>query len=191
MENREQCIKKQNNAWREIYILLAIGIVLVLALCFAHIIGMKLLIFAVLLGCLACLVIACTRNIMLPVLLFFLPWMAVMRATPQAFSFFTFGLVLVCVIDVLKSDLHIKRYQILGALFLCAVTLMAKMMHGYSFSFAYIAFLMMILLFPTLTLEMREHRYSFFHVVLFFSLGIIIAALCARYFAFFNNIAQV
>ena len=50
--------------------------------------------------------------------------------------------------------------------------------------------LMMLLLFPTLTWEIHEHRYSFYHVVLFFSLGIMIAALCAYYFVYFPNIAQ-
>lgn len=190
MEYREQSIKKQNNSPRAIYILLSIGIVLVLTLCIAQIFGSSLLIFAVLFGILACFAIAFIRNMALPVLLFFLPWMALMRATPQSFSFFTFGLVLGCVIGVLKSGLRVRHYQFLGALSLSVVTLIAKMMHGYSLSFAYIAFLMMILLFPTLTLEMREQRYSFFHAVLFFSLGIIIAAFCARYFAFFNNIAQ-
>ena len=49
---------------------------------------------------------------------------------------------------------------------------------------------MMTLLFPTLMWEIHERQYSFYHVVLFFSLGIIIAALCAFYFAFFANIAQ-
>lgn len=190
MEYREQGINKQNNFQRAIYILLSIGIVLVLTLCMAHIIGSKLLVFAALFGILACLAIAFIRNMALPMLLFFLPWMALMRATPQSFSFFTFGLLLGCIIGVLKSGLHVKYYQILGVLSLSIVTLIAKMMHGYSFSFAYIAFLMMILLFPTLMGEMREHRYSFFHAVVFFSLGIIIAAFCARYFAFFDNIAR-
>ncbi len=190
MEHREQCINKQNNSQREIYTLLSIGIVLMLILCLAHIIGSNLVIFAALFGVLTCLAFAFIRNMALPVLLFFLPWMALMRATPQSFSFFTFGLVLGCVIGLLKSGLRVKPYQILGVLSLSIVTLIAKMVHGHSVSFAYIAFLMMILLFPTLTWEMREHRYSFFHAVLFFSLGIIIAAFSARYFAYFDNIAQ-
>ena len=192
MENSEQSINinKQNNSQREIYSLLAIGIVLVLTLCMAHIIGSKLLIFAILFGFLTCLAIAFIRNIALPVLLFFLPWMALMRATPESFSFYTFGLVLVCVIGILKSGLRVKPYQLLGVLSLSAITLIAKMVHGYSFSFAYVAFLMMILLFPALKLEMREHRYSFYHVAIFFSWGIIIAAFCARYLALFDNIAQ-
>ncbi len=190
MEYSEQCIKKQTNSQRVIYIFLSVGIVLVLTLCLAHIIGSNLLVLVTLFGVLACLAIAFIRNMAFPVLLFFLPWMALMRVTPQSFSFFTFGLVLVCVMGLLKSGLRVKYYQILCVLSLSIVTLIAKMMHEYSFSFSYIAFLMMILLFPTLQWEMHEHRYTFFHAVLLFSSGIIIAAFCARYFAFFGNISQ-
>lgn len=190
MEYQEPRITEQNNSRRAIYPLLLISIVLVLVLCWSHIIESSLLVFSVLFGFLACLAIACIKNMTLPVLLFFLPWMALMRATPTSFSFFTFGLVLVCIICFLKSGLRIKHYQFLSAIFLTIITLIAKMIYGYSFSFAYFAFLMMILLFPTLMWEIHEHRYSFFHVVLFFSLGIIIAALCAHSFAVFGNIAK-
>lgn len=190
MEYREQCVEQQNNSRKAIYALLSVSIVLVLGLCLSHIIGSSLLIISFLLSFLACLTVACVRNMALPVLLFFLPWMALMRTTPTSFSFFTFGLVLACIIGILKSGLRVKHYQIIGVICLSVVTLIAKTLHGYSFSFSYIAFLMMILLFPTLMWEIHGHRYSFYHVVLFFSLGIMIAALCAYYFAYFPNIAQ-
>lgn len=182
--------QEQNKGPAAIYAVLLLSVVLTLALCFFHISGSTMAVLAVLCGYLLCLAFACIRNMTLPVLLYFLPWSALMRTSPTSFSFFTFGLVLVCAINFIKSGLRLKAYQVIAGLLLCAITLLAKLLHGYSFAFSYIAFLMMIVLFPVVIEEMRQQRYSFFHTVVFFSLGIIIAALCAQYLAALPNIAQ-
>lgn len=182
--------QEQNKGPAAIYAVLLLSIVLTLSLCFFHVGGSRTAVLVVLCGYLLCLAFACIRNMTLPVLLFFLPWSSLMRTSPTAFSFFTFGLVLVCAINFLKSGLRLKAYQVIAGLLLCAITMLAKLLHGYSFDFSYIAFLMMIVLFPVVIEEMRQQKYSFFHVVVFFSLGIIIAALCAQYLAVLPNIAQ-
>ncbi len=190
MAYQEQRLKEQNKSSIAIYATLLVSIVLTVALCFSHISGSTTLVVAVLAGYLVCLTVACIQNMTLPVLLYFLPWSALMRTSPNTFSVFTFGLVLVCAINIIKSGLRMKSYQIVAGLLLCVITLLAKLLHGYSFSFAYIAFLMMVFLFPVVMEETRERRYSFFHIVTFFSLGIIIAAVCALYFTIFSNIAR-
>ncbi len=78
----------------------------------------------------------------------------------------------------------------MAGIFLAFLTLMSKLLDGNSLSFDYIAFLMMIVLFPTVKEEYRTGKYDFFHTLAFFSLGIIIAALCALRYAAFPNIAQ-
>lgn len=182
--------QEQNKGSAAIHAVLLLSIVLTLALCFFHVRGSRTAVLAVLCGYLGCLAFACVWHMTLPMLLYFLPWSALMRTNPNAFSFFTFGLVLVCALHFVKSGLRLRTYQVIAGLLLCVTTLLAKLLHGYSFSFAYIAFLMMIVMFPAVMEEMREQRYSFFHVVMFFSLGIIIAALCAQYLTIFPDIAQ-
>lgn len=182
--------QERNKGQTAIYASLLLSILLTVSLCIFHVSGSTMAVLMVLVGYLVYLAYTCIRNMTLPVLLYFLPWSALMRTSPTAFSFFTFGLVLICAIRFVKSGLRLKEYQVIAGLLLLVITLLAKLLHGYTFSFAYIAFLMMIVLFPAVIEEMRECRYSFFHVVLFFSAGIIIAALFAQYFTVFPNISQ-
>ena len=87
----------------------------------------------------------CTKNFTLPILLFFLPFSPIFRISPDNFSFFTFAQVLICILSVLKKRFRFKRYHIIAAIVLFALTLCSKLLDGSSLSFDYFAFFMLIL----------------------------------------------
>ena len=157
--------------------------VIALCLCAAQILGNSL----VLLCCLCIFLLtagwACVRNFTLPVLLFFLPWSQLLRTDPNTFSFYTFALVLVCGISVIKNWKRFRKYHIVAGMGLMLLTLLSKIIHGSGLSFDYIAFMMMLFLFPVVKEEWVRERYNFFQVTVFFASGIVLAAVCAQIFA--------
>lgn len=169
---------------------LALSILLVLLLCVAQILGSTVLILPCLAGFLVLIGWSCSQNFTLPILLFFLPWSPVLRTSPLGYSFFTFGLILVCGISVIKKRFHFRKYPIVAGILLLFLTLISKVMDGNGLSFDYIAFMMLIVLFPVVKGEWTLKKYDFYQVVLFFSLGVIIAALCALNLTIFPNIAR-
>lgn len=166
------------------------SIILALLLCLSHITGNTLLI----LGCLASYMVlvawCCSHDFTLPILLFFLPWSPIMRLSPDSYSFYTFGLVFVCLISIFKKGGAFRIYQIKAGLLILFISLFSKLLDGSALSFDYIAFLMMVVLFPTVKEESVRQKYDFFQSVVFFSLGVIISALCAMYFADYANIRK-
>lgn len=169
---------------------LTLGILLVLLLCVAQITGRTILILPCLFLFLILIGWCCSDNYTLPILLFFLPWSPILRTSPDGYSFFTFGLVLVCAISVIKKRFHFKKYPIVAGFVLAFFTLLSKVMDGNGLSFDYIAFMMLIVLFPVVKSEWTVKKYDFFQVVVFFSVGIIVAALCAQNLDVFPNIAK-
>lgn len=171
-------------------IYLYLSIVLALALCGAHIVGRSILVLPCLAAFLALIGWCCTKNYTLPILLFFLPWSPILRISPDNFSFFTFGQVLICAISVLKKRFRFKRYHIICAVALVVLTLISKLLDGSQLSFDYFAFMMLILLFPVVKEEWTQGQYDFYRIVTCFSVGIIIAALSAMSFANSPSISQ-
>lgn len=165
-------------------------IALSLLLCLGQIMGSGMLILLCLSLYLILLGWGCIQQYTLPILLFFMPWSPILRMNPSSFSFYTFGLVMICCISIVKKRFSLKQYPLVAGILLAFLTLMSKLLDGSSLSFDYIAFLMMIVLFPTVKEEYRIGKYDFFHALAFLSLGIIIAALCALQYAAFPNIAQ-
>lgn len=170
--------------------MLAISILVGLMLCFAQIIGNMMLILASLASFMLFVAWCSSCDFTLPVLLFFLPWSPIMKMNPNSFSWYTFGLVLVCVIGAIKKRFSLRKYQIVAGLVLLAVTLLSKLLDGSGLSFDYIAFMMMIVAFPVIREEDRKKKYDFTQIVLFFSLGIIIASMCAMFFSEYSNIRR-
>ena len=97
---------------------LGISVVLVLLLCAAQITGSTIVILACLAAFLALIGWSCSNNFTLPVLLFFLPWSPILRISPTSYSFFTFGLVLICAISIIKKRFHIKKYPLVTGIIL-------------------------------------------------------------------------
>lgn len=161
-----------------------------LCLCGAQIVGNTVAILVCLSAFIALVGWTCGQNCTLPILLFFLPWTQILRTSPSAFSFFTFGLVLVCAVSVVKNWRRFRRYHIIAGVGLLFLTLLSKLIDGSSLSFDYIAFMMLLLLFPVVKEECTAKNYGFFHAVIFFSAGVVLAALCAQSFAAYPNISK-
>jgi len=169
---------------------LFVCIALALMLCMAHVRGSTMMI----LGCLAAfmvwIVYVCFTDNTFPTLLFFLPWSPILRLTPDSFSFYTIALMLICAISVLKKKFRFKRYHLLIVLALLPLTLLTKMLNGSMITFDYISFLLLLLMFPVVKEEWLSAKYDFFHIVTYFSIGIIIAALAALSLTSSANIAK-
>ena len=166
------------------------SVMIVLMLCMAQIRGSTVLILACMALFLLLLGWCCVQNHTLPILLFFLPWSPMMRASPSSFSFFTIGLVLVCLISVVKKQFRFRRYHIAVGIALTFMTLLSKLLDGSGIGFDYIAFIMLMVLFPVVKEEHTAQEYDFFQTLIFLSLGIIIAALCAQRFAGYGGISR-
>lgn len=165
-------------------------IVLSLMLCLTQIMGYKLPIIACLVIYMALVVWCSCNDFTLPILLFFLPWSPILKTTPSSYSFYTFGMVLICLISVIKRGFNFRNYQLRACILILLVTLLAKLLNGYGLEFSYIAFIMMIVLYPSVKEEWLEGRYDFYQVATFFAWGVIIASICALNFADFANIRR-
>jgi len=170
------------------YLLGSVSIAMLL--CLTQIIGNEYLIFFCLMMFMVLIGIACSKNFTLPLLMFFLPWTALLKIDVDSFSAYTFGLVLVCFVSVLKKRFSFKRYQIACGILIAFLTLLSKFIDGSWIAFDYIAFIMLIVLFPVVKEEYKAEKYEFFHIVVFFSAGIILAVLCAWWFSGFPNISK-
>lgn len=161
-----------------------------LLLCAAQISGSAIAIFACIAAFVVISCIGCIRSFTLPMLMFFLPWSPLLKLDIDSFSFYTVVLVLVCMISVVKNWYRFKRYHITAGILLVLLTLLSKIIDGSTLSMDYICFMMLIVLFPVVCEEKDEAGYDFYGVVVFFSAGIILSALCAQQFASYRNIAK-
>ena len=162
-----------------IHMCLGLCIIIVMLLCLFHVAGNRVLALGLLCAYLVYIVWSCAHKIVGPILLFFLPWSQLMRASPNSFSFYTFGLVIVCILCVFLNRGNLKRYSLVSV---------AKLMNGYSISFAFLLFFLMFFLFPTVSEERTQQQYSFFDLIVFFSLGICMAAISSVILSGYNNI---
>ena len=169
---------------------LLVCIALSLLLCFSHVRGSTVLVLACLAGFMVLITVACVTDNTFPTLLFFLPWSPILRLTPDSFSFYTVALMLICAISVLKKKFRFKRYQLIVGFLILPMTLLSKLFDGSMISFDYMSFIVLLLLFPVVKEEWLSAKYDFFQIVIFFSIGIIIAALCALSMTTYSNIAK-
>ena len=159
-----------------------------LLLCYAQISENRILIFLCLGLFLLQIAYACTRNSELPVLLFYLPWTALLRFSPDSISFYTLALLMVGCIRTVKARFSLKNYYVCIALIVTVLSLLTKIINGYRLTNSYLMFIAMLVLFPMLDFENRT--YDFYWLTVFFSVGIIVAALSAENFAGYPNIAK-
>lgn len=166
------------------------GVALALFLCVAQTIGSIVLILPCLLCYLVLVGYACTVNFTLPILLFFLPWSALLRLSPDSYSFYTFSIIIVCLFSIYKNRNKFKRYHLLAGFGILFITLLSKLLSGFSLSFDYISFVMLIFLFPVVKEESAQNQYDFYRIVTFFSTGIVVAAICAQQFSGYAHISK-
>lgn len=159
-----------------------------LLLCYAQIHKNRILIFLCLGLFLVQAAYACVHSYELPVLLFYLPWTALLRFSPDSVSFYTLALLMIGCMKIVKNKFMLPNYYVAIALGISVLSLLAKIISGYRLTNSYLMFLAMLVLFPTLDFE--DQAYNFCWLTVFFSLGIIIAALMAERFAGYPNIAE-
>lgn len=165
-------------------------LILAAALCLAQILGNSMLILGVMMLFLLLVAWSCSQNAAMLILLFFLPWSPLLRMGKGSFSFYTFGMVLICAISIFKTHFQFKRYAILASILLAITTLITKLINGSGLTFAYAAFLMMLALFPVVKEEWTANRYDYYQLVCFFAAGVVFAALAAQNLAGYRNIAE-
>lgn len=166
------------------------GCALVAALlCGAQILGNQRLLLAVLFAFLLLAAWMCDLEKTLEFFLFFLPWSPLLKLYLGGFSCFTIALFLLGLLCFLKNDFLFSRDELVLAILIAAETLTAKATGGGGFSGSYLAFLFMLLFFPCIVRRSEEGA-DFFSLTVFFSCGIIAAALSAQQVAGFHNISQ-
>jgi O-antigen ligase len=143
--------------------------------------------------CLLCFLItiawAALRGWAIPVLLFFLPFAAVLKINPGAISFYTIALLIVMMTYIVRGYKRISIIHLIPAMCLIALTLIIKTAYGYSLDNTYILFVVSLMLMPFLQREIGE-KYDFYWLTVFFSVGIIVAAFSARGLIIFPTITR-
>lgn len=147
----------------------------------------------VLIPCLVCfLAIVCwaaTGGMVMPVLMFFLPFASLLKVAPGTISFFTVALIAVYVIYIVMGSRNISVYHLVPGLLLIAFALTVKTFYGYEMDNSFVLFSLSLLLVPLLTREL-DGKYDFYWLTLFFAFGIALAAMTAPYLSVFSTIAR-
>lgn len=164
-------------------------ILLSAAVCYSQIIGNQFLILLCLMWFLLFSIWASNHTMIFPVLLYFLPWSPLLKLESGGISFFTVALLFVCIIAFVKGGFNFDVYQLILAILIIIVTLIAKLLQENSLQNSYLFFLLMILLFPSVV-KNKSFLSTFKYVTLFFACGIITAALSAQQVADYPNILQ-
>lgn len=158
-------------------------------LCIAQIVGNTLF----LLGCLLCFLLltalATWQGSVTLILLYFLPWAPLLKLSPDAISFYTLALVGACILCFFKRRCSININCAILALVLTVLTLIAQFLDGARPSMSYLLFIFCLMLFPNVTSELRA-TVRFPRLTLFFSAGIIAAALSAKELVAYSRIAR-
>lgn len=157
-------------------------------LCYGQIRNSKALLAVCLLAFLGFVILSCSRNTVLAVLLYFLPWSPLLRLDNKSVSFFTIALLAVCLVYCLKDHLSFNTYQSVLAFFLVLLTLAAKLWQGNPIRNNYLFFVCMLFLLPSVV--EKSSAVSFKEATLFFATGVIVAALIAQQTAGLPNISK-
>lgn len=171
------------------YLTLSACLLIVLMLCLAQIYAVSALIAATLAAFLILTAWSCGENLVLPVLLFFLPWSPLLKLTFGGISFFTIGLLLTCTIYFFRCQGTLSLYQVMLTALLAVLSLAAKLIQGNGFANSYIFFFAMLLLFPCVT-KGSDQVLSLWTLTIFFACGIITAAISAQQIARLPNISR-
>ena len=169
--------------------MVSLGCIFLSALiCLGQITANMILIAAFFAGLLAICIWACMKDIILPILLYFLPWSPLMKFYKGGISFFTVMLLVVCLAALIKNKMSLNMYQIVLTAMIAILTAIAKMVQENDIANSYIFFLAMLFLLPCVTKRIDSD--SFNETTIFFALGIITAALSAQQLVVYHNIAQ-
>ncbi len=134
-------------------------------------------------------VLATAKDMAIPILMFFLPWSPLIKFAPGTTSMYTIALVAVLIIFLLRNSKNFAVMHIFPAALLFVLTMVVKTVTDVPIGGSYILFFMCMILFPLAANE-KGKKYDFYMLVVFFSLGIITAALSARWLVIFPTISR-
>ena len=132
---------------------------------------------------------ASVKDMVLPVLLFFLPFSPLLKLQPGMISVWTIALLAIYLIYIVMGSKKINIYHLIPALCLIALCMVVKLVYGYEFDNSFILFSASLLMIPFLTRDL-DGKYDFFWATLCFTLGIAIAAITAQFLMVFPTISR-
>lgn len=168
---------------------LALCLLFVVWLCVAQIVGNSVLLLLCLAYFLGFVLWSCGRGMVFPILLFFLPWSALLKYNISSSSFYTIALLLSSLLLCFRKGVALRIYFLISAFVIMITTLIAKLANGYSVDAGYVVFIFLLALFPVV-LNDGMKKVDFYWLTVFFALGVISAALSAQYLVSFRNIAK-
>lgn len=124
------------------------------------------------------LVILSTKELFLPLMLFYLPWGPIIKIQPDGFTFFTLVIPIVFLILIFKHKKIDLKISIITFFFI-TLTILTKMIYSYSFSLEYGFILVMFLFIPTYY-KSYNTKIDFKKCVYFLSIGIIAACISSQ-----------
>lgn len=170
------------------YYVMLCSIVVAAIVCYGHVSGSRLILLSGLMSFLALVTWAGCVGCSLHVLLFFLPWSPLIKINSHSFALFTFALLIICTICLVRKRFEIRKYQIIVPALIVIESLAAKMIQGNSLSNSYLFFVTMLVLFPCI-MDENVTDLSFYGITVFFAMGIVTAALTAQRIAVYPNVA--
>ena len=141
--------------------------------------------------CLACFLLlvawASTKGMVMPVLLFFLPFTPLLKIRPGTISFFSIALIVVYLIYIMMGSRRISIYHLVPAFLLIGLILVVKTLYDYPIANSFVLFSASLLLIPFLARELDD-QYDFYWLTVYFVIGITVAAITAQILDIFPTI---
>lgn len=132
---------------------------------------------------------AAVKGMAIPLLLYFLPFAALLKLQPGTISFYTLALLVVYAISMVLGSKRINILHLVPGLCLVALALAVKTFSGYSIDNTFILFSFSLLSVPFVSRELDD-KYDFYWLTMCFALGIVVASITARYLVVFPSIRQ-
>ena len=158
-------------------------------LCVAQIVGNALFLLGCFLFFLLLIAYTTWQGSVTLLLLYFLPWAPLLKLAPGTISFYTLALIGACTLCFFKRRCTINLNCAVLAAVLAALSLLTQFIDGTSPSISFLLFIFFLALFPNLMHELRS-TVRFPQLTLFFSAGIISAALSAKELVSYSRIAR-
>jgi len=170
------------------HILMLLCTMIAIMLCIGHVLGNTIFVMLAMVLYMGVIIWTSMTGKVLYMLCFFLPWAPLIKFEPGTMSLYTVGLIGACVLVWIRYRISVQKY-ILPAIALIMLLFIVRLFYGFGLDNSFIMFCIMLLLFPIMGWDLHK-TYDFYHLNLFFSVGVISAALSAYYLVQYSTIAR-
>lgn len=128
------------------------------------------------------LILISPKEFFLPLMLFYLPWSPILKASSDSFTFFTLVVPAVFVLLILegfKTHSKFKKEQLILLLFFTSYTLFVKWLNALPIQMPYIFFIMMFFFIPIYTQKYKS-KINFEMCTLYLTAGVLSACIAAE-----------